>query len=383
MTAENKRSFDDAEPLEDADGFSADEQAAIERMQSETPMPSSNEGGDPPAVEAEDGKPRPKQEADAEPSEAELEDGEEEITIDGQGRERDKSTGQFVSKSALLRVKEQNKQTRTELENQRQENARILGRMQVLTDIINAAPADGKVQGQQQRAPTNPWEEADINKVEDLIGWAEQMERRAKFERQQREGIATAQTQQGQRERQVAEIQSYVSDAKRLAAEHEKTGLMVEVDGGQRVPAMQAAYAHLVKVRSAQLEALGMTDVQARMQRIAQEEGELVAQAHAARKSPAEMIMGLAQAVGFQMPSKSSGNGAAKSNGKSQAQVDAERKLNGINKGMQAAQSLSGKGGNAYRGLTVAQINAMDDDSFDAFCNSVGEEQLNKMLGAD
>jgi len=358
--------------------FTPEEQAAIERMQAETPMPTKNEGGDPPAAETQDGKPGPKQEADAGDGEAEVDlaEGEEEITIDGQGRERDKATGQFVSKSALLRTKEQYKATRSELERERAEKARIEGRLQVLTDIINTVPIPGEQK--KDAAPANPWDEADVNPTEDLVGAFEQQKRRADYERKQREGLAT-----GQKERDTHQeiVRTYVADAKRLAADQITKGEIVEVEGGQKVPAFQAAYLHLIGQRHAMLEALGVTDQAERDRRIASEEADLVQQAAQQKKSPAELIFAVAKAAGFRMPAKAQTNG--KDAGKTPKQLEAERKIDQINKGMSATQSLSGKGGQAASGVTRAQIIAMDDAAFDAFTAKLSEEQLNKMLGAD
>ncbi len=44
---ERAKSFDDSEPLDAPEELTAEEQAAWDRMQAETPMPTKHEGGDP------------------------------------------------------------------------------------------------------------------------------------------------------------------------------------------------------------------------------------------------------------------------------------------------------------------------------------------------
>jgi hypothetical protein len=153
----------------------------------------------------------------------------------------------------------------------------------------------------------------------------------------------------------------------------------VELDG-QQVPAFQAAYLHLVAQRHAVLEALGVADKAVRNQRIAMEENDLVMQALAAKRSPAEAIYAVAKASGWRMPEKKA---VDPQQGKTSKQIEAEKKLSGINSRMQQTQSFGGKGGQAHSGLTVAQIIAMDDSAFDQFTAQLSEEQLNRMLGAE
>jgi hypothetical protein len=368
---------DEHVPLDD-EAFSPEEQAAIERMRSETPMPTQNEGGDPPAegtADPEDGKPRPKQQADAGDGEAD-DDGEEvdEITIDGQGKAHDAS-GKYVPKSALLRVKEQRKADRDALASEREARAKLEGRLNVLTEIINTVPVPGDQK--KDAAPANPWEEADVAPEDDLVGAFNQQKRRADWERRQREGLSTA-TAEGAKHQEI--VRTYVADAKRLATDQIKKGEVVEVDG-QQMPAFQAAYLHLIGQRHAMLEALGVADPAERDRRIASEEADLVEQAAKQRKSPAELIFSVAKAAGFKMPAKAApANG--KDPGKSQAQLAAEKKLDQVNAGMKATQSLSGKGGQPATGVSTAQIIAMDDESFDAFIGKLSEDQVNKLLGA-
>lgn len=378
-----ERAFDDAAPLDEPETLSSDEQALFDRMMNETP----DQAGDAPEEPAPAPKPKaPKSgptaaEASAE-EEPDLEEGEAEITIDENGTPRD-GDGKFVSKSALLRVKEQNKQYRDQLAQRESENARIMGRMDQLTEILNGLGQPAPKKGEK---PDNPWDEADVNPTEDLVGAFDQSQRRAKFERQQRE-----QTQQsmGQRDVEQQTVQAYVQDARRIASEHQSQGLMVTLGEGESaktIPAFQAAYIHLVTQRHAQLEAVGVTDLAQRQAQIAQEERNLVAQAMANKKSPAEAIFNLAKASGFQMPSKRNGKANDEDEGEggpTPAQAAATKKLETVAKGMKTAQSLSGKGGQAYSGMTRAQIIAMDEDAFANFTQKLSERELHKLLGAD
>lgn len=117
-----------------------------------------------------------------------------------------------------------------------------------------------------------------------------------------------------------------------------------------------------------------------RTSRIAAEEKQLVEAAAANKRSGAEAIYKLAVASGFKMPTKADPKAPIS---KTPAQMQAERKVDTINRGQQSQQSLSGKGGKAYGGLTPSQIIAMDDGAFDNFVNGLSESQLNRLLGAD
>jgi hypothetical protein len=367
-----------------SDAFTPEEQAAIERMQQDAPMPTRNEGGEPPADGGAPAAPAPRSDQQqASAGDDDLADGEEEITIDGKGRGHDQN-GQFVSKSALLRVREQSKQYRTELEAERAARAKLEGRFEILAEALNApqAPAgDGKASAGKQQQPANPWEEEDIDPAVDIFSAFDQQKRRNAYERQQREAMAKAGTQ---REQKTAAVNAYIADAKRLAGEHIANGELVtlgEGDKARQVPAFQAAYLHLVGVRDAQLQALGIADKAARDARIAAEEGELIEEAIAAKRSPAEMILALATAAGFKMPAKGAGNGAGQQ--KTQKQLDAERHLEQVNNGMRSMMSLSGRGGNPPPTLNAAQIAAMGEDEFAALVAQMGEDQFaRRYLGA-
>lgn len=378
----NRQGIDDAGAIEGTD-FTPEELAQIEQMQRDNPMPTEDEGGPAPADAPAEPGAKPPQKADAGDADLadDLEEGETEITIDEHGRGHDKN-GNFVSKSALLRVKEQNKTLRAEREAERAARAKLEGRFELLAEALNAQPAgDGKAAA---KKPANPWDEPDIDPVTDIFAAFDQQKRRNEHTRRQHE---TATAAQGQTERQRAMLEAYKADARRVAADNIQKGEMVTVGEGanvREIPAFHAAYLHVVAMRHAQLEAVGVADQAKRDALIAQEEGALIEESIAAKRSPAEVIMALAKASGFKVPTKGATNGNGQQ--KTQKQIEAEKHLEQVNNGMRSSQSLSGKGGNKPAdGYSAQQLMEMSEDQLAEFITKVGgEEKFAKMyLGAE
>jgi hypothetical protein len=369
--------FDDAAPLPEAEDLSSAEQEMFARMQAETPMPTKDEGGDPPEEE----KPVVTKEAKAPEAGDDDDIDDDDVTIDGEGRARNKD-GTFVesvSKSAYLRVKEARKADREALQAQQRENARLLGRFEAFE-----AALQGKIPGKEgapAKKSDNPWDEPVVTDPNDagfdLVKLLGQLASRQEYDRKQREGI-----QQGMQERDTAvnRVQSYVSDAKRFEKAQVDKGEVIDLEDGTKVSHFKAAYFHLVSNQDAILQALGITDKAERDRRIAQEEDNLVTQAQAAGKSPAEVLFAVAKASGWKAPAATAKAPGAQ---KTAAQIAAEAKLDGINKRMGQTQSLSGKGGQAASGMTGKQLLALDDAAFDAFVAQIGEEAMNKLMGAE
>jgi hypothetical protein len=344
--------------------LSAAEIAMLEKMQADTPMPD----GDAP-----DGQEK------AEPTEGELEakakpddedDDDPDLTIDEKGRARDKD-GKFVEsvpKSAFLRIKEQSKARAAELAAEREEKARVLGRMNLLTEIINAG-GEKKAATDDKKDTGNPWDEKDIDPQTDIVAAFDQQKRRAEFNRRM---VETDRHARSEHQAEVARVNAYVSDVQRICNEQATKGEVVEI-GGKAIPVYAAAYKHLVNLRHAQLEAVGVADKATREQIIGDEEKQIVSDAAKAKRSPAEAIYKLALASGFTVPAKKSADNGAS---------PAEKNLQRVNDGMKATKSLSSAGGAAYGGLTTSQIVNMNDDEFAAFASKLSEAQLEKLLGA-
>ncbi len=360
---------DDGGNIGSGEDLSEADLARIEEMQRETPMPSKNEGGEPPDgsdTSGGDGKPdASKASAD---DDAELEAGESEIAMDASGRPRD-ALGKWVSKSAYLRLKEERKTARDETAASREKLAHLEGRFNTLAEILGAVPDGQKKPGDQQQ-PENPWDEADVDPNEDLFKAFEQQKRRNAF---LMKAVKERDTSQTARDSEVAVVRDYVADVRKFSEGQVARGEIVEA-GGKKMPAYQAAYQHLVGLRHAQLEAVGITEKAAREAIIIQEERNLVHSAATEKKSPAEAIWKLALASGFKPP-----NGAGKGDGKSSV----EKKIEKRNEDMSRTRSLSDAGGSGYGGLTAKQIINMSDEAFDSFVDKIGEEQLNRLLGAE
>jgi hypothetical protein len=379
-----ERAFDDAEPLEPADELTADEQAAFERMQSETPMPTKDEGEEPPAGDEDaGGKQRPKQKADAGDGEADDDEQVDEVTIDAQGKAHDAS-GKYVPKEAFDRVRNRNKADREALAALQQENAKAIGRLTVLTELLNGigsdpakAPAGGDKKGDQ--LPTNPFEEADIDENEDVMGALQQQKRRNAYLHKQ---MSDRNTRDQVNSEVHAVTTEYVTEARRMAAEHVKSGQLVEVNG-EKVSAYHGAYLHLVNMQHGILEAQGFTDENVRNRMIRESELQIVANAKKAGANPAQVIFNMALKSGFQMPAKQEG-GEKKPAQKTEAQKKAEEHIERVENGLKASQSLTGKGGGSYSGLTAKQVLTMDDDAFAAYVDKLGgdDEFMRRFGGA-
>jgi hypothetical protein len=338
----------------DMDGFSAEELAQIEQMQNMTPTPppkegeEGKEGEEPPAADAKGAK-EPKEGED----DLELEEGEEELTIDAAGKARAKN-GQFVSKSALLRVKEQSKSHRDEVTRLQTQLAAGNARLEQLMQIIQSAPEPDK------KTEANPLEEADVNAETDPIGAVQQANRRlahmAKLMKDSQKQQGERDAQMTEQQREVAIVNAYKADAQRFH---------------QQEPAFKDAWSYVYNLRHAQLEAVGVTEKAARDQIIAQEERGIVHESMKNKRSPAEAIYKLAVASGFKKP-------AANGNGQQQQQSPAAKRLAEVQRGQEASKSLSvGGGGAPAEGVTFESVAEMSDEQFNAFAETVsGQKKL-------
>ena len=328
-----------------ADDFSAEELSQIENMRSSTPMPT----GDSEQAPA-DAKPTvPPEEAAKPEDDIELEEGEEELEIKD-GKPRDTKTGQFVSKSALLREKGRYKETRDQLAQTKEQLAVGNARLQQLMEIINSAP-DEPAKAEER----NPLEEPDIPLATDPLGALEQQKARtaylAKQLASQSKSTNEARAAQAEREREIAIVNAYKSDVSAFYAKE---------------PAFKDAWSHVHKLWHDQLEALGVTDPAGRDTMIAQQERSIINESFKHRRSPAEAIWKLAIASGFK---KAAPEGELS---------PAAKKLAEVQRGQNASKSLSSAGGGApAEGITLESIADMPEDQFNAFASTVaGQKKL-------
>lgn len=132
-------------------------------------------------------------------------------------------------------------------------------------------------------------------------------------------------------------------------------------------PEFASAYKYLMQGRAKELQAIGFGDgdEQKIMGQIAKEEKSIVAAALEKGKSPAEALFEIAKARGFAPPAKQQ---QQQSNGQGQQgqsqKSDAEKKLEGVEKGQQAFKSLSTSGSGGGEGLTIEGLAAMSEDEF-------------------
>ena len=254
--------------------------------------------------------------------------------------------GRFVSRSALLRVKEREKQTREALSKVAVELIRRRERDAVFSELAAR-------QGQ----PEVPAAEKDIDPTEDIFGAYTQLAK--KFQ-----ALESRLSETDQNVRQTFEAQSL----QQMATRDMQTFSAKE-------PAFLDAYKYLEGQRHAELEALGIADPQQRQEIVRREARELVQGALKSNASGAERIFRLAQARGFKPQTAPDVNTAA------------SETIERINKGKAAAQSLRNAGGTSDVGqaLTPQKLADMSDKEFSAtrtaYIKKHGAHAWDKLIG--
>ena len=221
--------------------------------------------------------------------------------------------------------------------------------------IFEAQQREQAAQQAQQQAPQIP------NPDEDPVGsirWIQ--EQMIAQQRGQQEAHARQQhmTQEQQRQRQY---QDQVVNVYRQSAEEMRAAN----------PSFQGAYEFLMYQRAAELGASGMPQ-EAINQQLARDEFAFAAEAIQNRRNPAQAIMDVAKARGW--------NPAA-----AQAQGNAADQLQAIKQGQAASASLSSAGtsGNARSGkLTMESLGSMSDKEFAEFIKKDKDgDQWKKVMG--
>jgi hypothetical protein len=268
---------------------------------------------------------------------------------DTDGPARDES-GKFVSRSALLRVKEREKQTREALTKVATELIRHRERSAVLSEL--AARND---------EPANQPQERDIDPTEDIFGAYAQLSKKLQaIEARVGESDAATRNQLEQMTLQAAATR----DMQAFSAQE---------------PAFLEAYKFLAGQRDAELDAMGMSDPRERQARIRQETRELVSGALKSNSSGAERIFKLAVARGFAKAAEPSAPGPLDQ----KATANIER----INKGQKAAASLRNAGGTSDAGqaLTPQRLADMSDREFSeartAYIGKHGVHAWDRLIG--
>lgn len=326
------------------DGFTAEERSYFESRGEKFALT------DPESTPAEAAKPAVEQTETAAPADEDVPDGT--ITLDEAGLKRDKRTGRFVPHGAFHKERENRKAAETQLAQLREERARINERLSILTQAFNQGDATP-----QQAAPA---EEAVPDPETDIFGYV----------RHAGKEIAALKAQLAETKKATVERldateagNAYVNDA--IAFSREKTDF-------------PSAYQHLVKALSAELEFMGVTDEKQRMAEIARLEREQVAIARQRGERPAERIYKLAAMRGYTAApaQKAVEPGAAK--------PALAENLERVERGQNAARSLSSAGGGAPAQLTAEAMLNMSDAEFAAALSKMGgnaNQALRKLLG--
>ena len=284
------------------------------------------------------------------------------VVIDETGRARDAVTGKYVPIKALHQERAKAKELRSELQQTREQNARVEERLTILNEILSAS--DDKPKPAEAPAPI---EEETIDPEVDIFAAFKQLANRAKKLEKQI-------TDTGQMSR--AEIEDLRAQQ---AIRSDVTGF------NNRTPDFLPAYNHLRKTRDAALQALGFADKADRDSQIANEERALAANAIKTKKSYAQTIYDLAQAYGYAKPAPEPDPTPVHAptppapspavDPATAARVDALRTAKD-----QASPTLNGAGGSPAEGLTVQQLANMSEVDFLNLAGKLGKAKLDALL---
>ena len=306
---------------------------------------------------------------DADDDDDEIEEGQ--FVKDAQGRLRDPKTNRFVKMvpiNAVHRVRDKHKATRAELEKLRLDMARGEERLAILNEAFNGQNKPQPAAAPSNEPEPNPFEEANIDPMQDFVGAMEQLNRRNKYlaDQHQRTAERTASIEQQTQHRDQMTVlrQTYQSDVQTFR---------------QSAPDFMDAYQHLVKGRLAELELQGVKDPLKRKAVIEAEETQIVTQALQNGQSPAQLIYGIAKARGYAAkPAAPASAPAATPAAPTNAAVE---KIKALQTGQAAAQTLSNVGGQAAPSLTYETLARMNQSDFDAAVDQMTEKQLERLLG--
>jgi hypothetical protein len=295
------------------------------------------------------------------------------VVIGDDGRARDAVTGKFVPIKALHKERDLHKQTRSELQQTRELNARVEERLAILNEILTA-------QDESPAAP--PAAEPEAQPVEEFIDPEVDIFKSAKqmqdFIKKQNEYV-----------KKLEEKLSGTETLTRQQIEGMRADQAIRADVTSfyaKQPDFLQAYNHLRTVREKALTTLGFEDKAARDAQIAREEQALAAQSIKNKTSYAERIYKLAQDYGYALkqpepipappvetppaaPTKPVVDPAAA------AKVEALRAAKDV-----ASPTLNGAGGSAAEGLTVSQLANMSESDFLNLAGKLGKAKLDALL---
>jgi len=268
-----------------------------------------------------------------------------EIVIDADGRVKDKATGRFVPHAALHKERTRRQEIESKYLEETRARATVEGKIEALNAALGFAASQQGQPGQPGTpgAPAAP--EAPIDPEEDIFGYVKQQNTIITKLQKQLEDQQAASTQSAE----FTQVQNaYVQDAVRF---------------NQDTPDFPDAYKFVKAQMHRELETQGITDADQRENYIKQQEMDLVRNALAQQKSPAQIIYDLATTRGYAKAAA-----ADPAADVAAAAAAAAEKVATIRAVQDQSTSLTGKGaGQTDAGLTFEQMLDMSDDEMFAF----------------
>lgn len=288
-------------------------------------------------------------------------DDEDQPELDTRGRP--KQRGQWVNKKALDAERAERQRLSQQLAERTEAWTRLEERFKVFQEALNA-PEPREEEEAEEPLP---------DPEQDIIGFnralAERMDRRFAQISEALNGVnqqvGQVNEQSAAERQQNAMLTTYRQDAAAFA---------------QQQPDFADAYRFLISSRNAELEAGGYSDPVERQRLIVADEQALVARSLQTKASPAERIYALAKARGYQVKVPANGANGATANGangngaapqpqpqpQQAPQPSVTEEIARLQKGQEAALSLSNVGGQRPQALTIEQIADMPQDQFNA-----------------
>jgi hypothetical protein len=297
------------------------------------------------------------------------------IVVDDQGRTRDAATGKYVSIKALHHERNIHKQTRSELQQLREQNIKAEERLAILTEILNA---EERPVVEQPAAPVDERPELTepVDPEKDIFAWAKQQQ---DFAQKQNEYI-----------KKLEEKLSGTENVTKQQLEAMRADQAIRSDVTAfhaKQPDFLKAYNHLRTIRNNALEALGFSDEKARGEQIAREERAVAMEALKNRRSYAETLYRLAQAHGYAKAADPAPEPVAAPPSPAPAptppSVDpaAAAKIAAIKNGKDVASpTLNGVGGTGGEGLTVRDLANMSENDFLNLAGKLGKAKMDALL---
>lgn len=261
---------------------------------------------------------------------------EEKINDTGEKTAPEEKKHTTVSHAALEEERNRRKELAKERDTLRDEKARMEERFRIFQESL---------------APQKQTEAPPPRTDEDIFGAVDHA--RAKIDGLEQQ---LAKQQQAERHEQGKRqlLQRYAADVEKFKAD---------------TPDMMDAYAHVMKARHAELEAIGIDNPAQREEIVQREELQVAWEAYQRGKNPADVVYKMAKARGYTKKE------AAPS------QPQAADKLAAIAASQEASKSLSAAGGSAGGQMTLEKLARMSQSEFNAYIEK-NPKTANRLMGA-